>query len=736
MVLIFTCSVFLSAALLFMVQPMIGRLLLPVLGGSPAVWNTCLVFFQAILLAGYLYAHFSIKWFGHRAQSLVHLLLFAATIGWLIWLGLTNHGSPFALPTDQRVFAASAADPTWPLLVLLVGLVGLPFFVVAASAPLLQSWFSKTDHPNAANPFFLYASSNLGSMLSLAAYPLVMNRYFSLPEQGRLWTWGLVGLLLGFAACAGLMWARYREPAGTQAKVSSAARPTWTDVLGWIALAFVPSSLLTGETTFLATEVLSHPLLWVATLALYLLTFIIVFADRPWISHAQALRWAPLAALLLTIVVAAKSNEPTWMVLSVHLAGFFLLVLVAHGELAQRRPAAEYLTSYYLWMSFGGVLGGAFNSLLSPVIFKHLGLLEYPIGLIAALLILGLAGGSFLKPFNWLYALVVGGIAVALLWFLPREEGVRANLIYGAPAILLLPAIKELPRFALAASALLLVGWFDPGLSGKTLFLERNFYGVLRVTYDPQRDANLIIHGNTLHSLQSRRPEEALLPTAYYYPDGPMSEVFKVAQERGYRQICVAGLGAGGIACYATPGQHWTFYEIDPTMQKVAEDPQYFTFMRDCFPAGGATYQVKLGDARLEMAAEPDGKFDLIVLNAFSSSSPPMHLLTREAAAVYLAKLAPGGMLIYNASNRHLAIEPALAAIAAAEGQQFRNAKDYVKTAEEKRRGKMSCSFVIMAANEEVLAPFGKEQGWSGPPAELPRVWTDQYSDILGSMKW
>jgi len=215
-----------------------------------------------------------------------------------------------------------------------------------------------------------------------------------------------------------------------------------------------------------------------------------------------------------------------------------------------------------------------------------------------------------------------------------------------------------------------------------------------------------------------------------------MSQVFEVAKSRGYKQICVAGLGAGGIACYAQPGQHWTFYEIDPTMQKVAEDPQYFTFMRDCFPADGPTYKVKIGDARLEIAAEPDAKFDLIVLNAFSSSSPPIHLLTREAAAVYLSKLSPGGMLVYNASNRHLALEPALAAIAAAEKQQFRNAKDEVKTAEERRRGKMSCSFVIMAANDELLKPFSKEKGWFGPPAKLPRVWTDQYSDILGSMKW
>jgi hypothetical protein len=667
MVLVYTFTIFLSAALMFMVQPMIGKMILPALGGAPAVWNTCLVFFQALLLGGYLYAHFSIKWLGHRVQSCLHIAVLIATLGWLIWRWGQNSGTPFLIPTDQRIFTDTTQDPTLQLLALLVTLIGLPFFVISTSAPLLQSWFSKTDHPNASNPFFLYAASNLGSMISLITYPFLINKYFSLTEQGQVWTQGFAGLVVGCILCVAILWKRSSQvesPSAANESAPKTAGPSYSSILTWITLSFIPSSLLIGETTFLASEVLSHPLLWVITLALYLLTFIIVFSGKPIISHAMALRMTPLASILLVIVVAGKSNEPTWLVVGVHIVSFFLLALISHGELAKRKPEASHLTSYYLWMSFGGVLGGSFNSILAPVAFKYMGLVEYPLGLIASLLVLGVAGGSLRKSGDWVFAGCIAAIASVLLFVLPRDEAILSNLIYGIPAILLLPIARNLPRFALGAAALILVGALDTGVNGRTLFLERNFYGVLKVTYDPTRNANLIIHGNTLHSIQSRDPAEALFPTGYFYSDGPMSTVFDHAVARGYSQIAVAGLGAGGVACYAHPGQHWTYYEIDPAMKRVAEDPEYFTFLKECYPENGGTYEVKLGDARMEMAMEPNEKFDLIVLNAFSSSSPPLHLLTQEAVDVYLSKLKPDGILAFNASNRHLELEPALAAIA------------------------------------------------------------------------
>lgn len=739
MVLVYTFTIFLSAALMFMVQPMIGKMILPTLGGAPAVWNTCLVFFQALLLGGYLYAHFSIKWLGHRIQSCVHIAVLLATLGWLIWRWGQNSGTPFSIPTDQRIFSDTTQDPTLQLLVLLVTLIGLPFFVISTSAPLLQSWFSKTDHPNASNPFFLYAASNLGSMISLITYPFLINKYFSLTEQGQVWTQGFAGLVVGCILCVVILWkrpSRVESPSMVHDSAPKTAGPSYSAVMTWIVLSFIPSSLLIGETTFLASEVLSHPLLWVITLALYLSTFIIVFSDKPIISHAMALRMTPLASILLVIVVAGKSNEPTWLVVGVHIVSFFLLALISHGELAKRKPEASHLTSYYLWMSFGGVLGGSFNSLLAPVLFKYIGLVEYPLGLIASLLVLGVAGGTLRKSGDWVFAGGIAAIASVLLFVLPRDEAILSNLIYGIPAILLLPMARNLPRFALGAAALILIGALDTGVNGRTLFLERNFYGVLKVTYDPTRNANLIIHGNTLHSIQSRDPADALFPTGYFYSDGPMSTVFDHAVARGYGQIAVAGLGAGGVACYAHPGQHWTYYEIDPAMKRVAEDPEYFTFLKECYPENGATYEVKLGDARMEMAMEPNEKFDLIVLNAFSSSSPPLHLLTEEAVGVYLSKLKPEGILAFNASNRHLELEPALAAIAKSKGLAFLNAKDVIKSVEEKKRGKMNSSICLMVRSEALLEPFSGDSRWTGTPDKLPRVWTDQYTDILGSMKW
>jgi SAM-dependent methyltransferase len=724
---------------MFMVQPMIGKMILPTLGGAPAVWNTCLVFFQALLLGGYLYAHFSIKWLGHKVQSIVHIGLLVATLCWLAWRWVQNSGTPFSIPTDQRIFSDTTEDPTLQLLVLLAALIGLPFFVISTSAPLLQSWFSKTDHPNASNPFFLYAASNLGSMISLITYPFLINKYFSLTEQGQVWTQGFAGLVIGCTLCAAILWRRSsrQESQPFQQEIAPKSHgASYTSIMTWIVLSFIPSSLLIGETTFLASEVLSHPLLWVVTLSLYLLTFIIVFSSKPIISHASAIRMTPLAAILLVIVVAGKSNEPTWLVVGVHIVSFFLLALICHGELAKRKPEASQLTSYYLWMSFGGVLGGSFNSILAPILFKYIGLVEYPLGLIASLLVLGVAGGSLRKSSDWVFACGIAMIASVLLFVLPRDEAIVSNLIYGIPAILLLPIARNLPRFALGAAALILVGSLDSGVNGRTLFLERNFYGVLKVTYDPTRNANLIIHGNTLHSIQSRDPADALFPTCYFYAGGPMSTVFDHAVARSYSQIAVAGLGAGGIACFAHPGQHWTFYEIDPAMKRVAEDPEYFTFMKECYPEGGATYEVKLGDARMELAMEPNEKFDIIVLNAFSSSSPPLHLLTEEAVEVYVSKLKPDGILAFNASNRHLELEPALAAIAKSKGLAFRNAKDVIKSVEEKKRGKMNSSIVLMARSEELLGPFSSDSQWSGIPDKLPRVWTDQYTDILGSMKW
>jgi hypothetical protein len=731
---LYSAALFASAVLLFTVQPLVGKLLLPHLGGSPAVWNTCLVFFQTALLGGYLYAHATVRLLGPRRQAGLHLLLLAGVLGWL----LTGSPGDSPLNPGDELNLADGADPSLRLLGVLAATVGLPFLVMAGSAPLLQRWFADTGHPAAANPYPLYAASNAGSFAALLGYPFVIEAVLPLRQQAWWWAGGVGVLLVLSAACAARLWGSPRAAAVSPGE--SGPRPGWGDRLRWVWLALVPSSLLMGVTNYLSTEVLSHPVLWIAPLALYLLTFIIVFAAKPPIPHSAVGRWAPLVALLLSLLLATRANQPTLLVTGVHLFAFFALALLCHGELARRRPAAGHLTEFYLWMSVGGTLGGLFNALLAPVLFQHVGVAEYPLMVVLACLALPRVAA----PSGWrdvATGLGVGGLVAAGLWLVPAgEAGERsplANLAYGLPACLLLPAVSHPRRFALGLAVLLGAGLLDPGGQGDTLLVERNFYGTVRVTRDTARDMHLILHGNTIHSIQSRNPAEALEPTAYYFPGGPVSQIFdRFRQADTRRTVGVAGLGAGGIACYTEPGDHWTFYEIDPLMWRVAEDPRYFTFLRDCYAPRRATYDVRLGDARQLLAKEPAGKYGLLVLNAFSGCSPPSHLLTIEAMRVYADKLAAGGLLAYNASNRHLDLWPVIAAQARELGLACRMATDRVKSADEWRKGKESCVWVVLARTEADLGSLATSpdwQAWGDRPTKA--VWTDDHNDVLGALK-
>lgn len=739
MVPLYSAALFASAVLLFVVQPLVGKLLLPQLGGSPAVWNTCLLFFQTALLGGYLYAHASTALLGPRRQAGLHLLLLAGVLGWL--LAGASPGTPPLTPGDD-LRLADGTDPTFRLLGVLASTVGLPFLVMAGSAPLLQRWFADTGHPAAKNPYQLYAASNAGSFAALLGYPFLIEAVLPLRQQAWWWAGGVAVLLLLSAACAVRLWRSPAPPPPAPAGGQPAPgdRPTAADRLRWVLLALVPSSLLMGVTNYLSTEVLSHPVLWIAPLALYLATFIVVFAAKPLIPHALVVRWAPLTALLLSLLLAVRANQPTVLITGVHLFAFFVLALLGHGELARRRPAAGHLTEFYLWMSVGGTLGGLFNALVAPVLFKHVGVAEYPLMVVLACLALPRAGAGSL----WKDAAVVLGVAglvAAGLAAVPAGEGLErsplANLAYGLPAALLLPAATQPRRFALGLAVLLAAGFLDPGAQGDTLLVERNFYGTVRVTRDRSRDMHLILHGNTIHSIQSRNPAEALEPTAYYFPGGPVSQVFDRYRTAGTaRTVGVAGLGAGGIACYARPGEGWTFYEIDPLMKRVAEDPRYFTFLRDCFALRNAGYEVVLGDARQQLQREPDGKYGLLVLNAFSGCSPPAHLLTLEAMRLYADKLAPGGLLAYNASNRHLDLWPVIAAQAKELGLSARMASDRVNSADEWRKGKEGCVWVVLARTEADLGPLATSpdwQAWGDRPT--CGLWTDDHNDILGALK-
>jgi len=663
----FASTLFLGAALLFVVEPMVAKLLMPLLGGAPAVWITCMLFFQAALLLGYAYAHAATAWLGVRRQAALHLVVLALP---LLVLPIRVREGGVALLTHGDT-------PVLSLLRVLVTVVGVPFFVVGATAPLVQRWFSATgdDARDARDPYFLYSSSNLGSLLALAAYPAIVEPWIGLNLQTRLWTWGYVALAVLVGSCA--LTALVRTPAAP-ALAPEAAAPVTSERLTigrrarWVLYAFVPSSLLLGVTAYLTTDVAPIPLFWVVPLAVYLVTFILVFARRPLVSHALMVRALPFGVTSTVMLLLVQASTPMVLIAPVHLATFFLAAMVCHGELAKDRPSSDHLTEFYLWVSVGGVLGGVANGLVAPVVFD--GLAEYPIALVLAAACRRVAGepelpvrrdGLFAGVVLALtFAVVAVGNALHL-----DPAGHMFPLLFAFPLFLTYSRLAKPWAFAMGLAATLVGGVSYDASIGRTVHVERSFFGVVRVTRDAEGRFTQIAHGNTIHGRQWRDVARRDEPTAYYTHEGPLGQVFAElhARERAAhdvaRAVGVIGLGAGAMATYARPDEAWTFYEINPVIVKLATDPAFFTFLADTF-GGSPRLQIVVGDARLRLAEAPPAAYDLLVVDAFSSDTIPAHLLTREAFALYLEKLRPNGLLVVHISNRYLDLAPVLSSLA------------------------------------------------------------------------
>jgi hypothetical protein len=723
----FALTLFVSATLLFLVQPMIAKMLLPLLGGTPAVWNTCMVFFQAELLLGYLYAHATTRWLGVRRQARLHLALLLVPL-LALPIGVASGWAP---PAD--------ANPIPWLLAMLLTSVGVPFFVVSTSAPLLQKWFAGTGHPAAKDPYFLYAASNLGSMLALLGYPLLMEPSLRLADQGWLWGVGYGLLVLLMAGCAFRVW-RVPDPApqpGPAGKGSESADPgdrlTPGRRLRWVVLAFVPSSLMLGVTTYLTTDIAAIPLLWVIPLALYLLTFILCFARKPPLPHAGMVRALPALMLPLTVFILAQALQPWWLLLPLHLVTFFVASMVCHGELARNRPSTRYLTEFYLWMSLGGVLGGLFNALLAPLVFPTV--VEYPVAMALACLLLPaaapLASSARSRRLDLALPLALGGATALVLWGLesmaPAASLFVKVLVFSVLAGCCYTFTGRPLRYGLGVAGLLLMSLLSGVLSGRLEHIERSFFSVHRVMVDAGGKFRMLYHGTTNHGFQSLDPARRREPLAYFYRTGPIGRVFAELRRRGARpDIAIVGLGTGAMACYAEPGQRLTFYEIDPAVVRIARDARYFTYLADC----RGNYDVVLGDGRLTLARAPAKQYGLIVLDAFSSDSIPMHLVTREALALYVSKLADDGILAFNVSNRYFDIEPLLGDLAEDAGLvcRARLELDEDISTEERSLGKLPSHFVIMARRPADLGKLANDPGWrmvAGRPGE--RVCSDDF---------
>ncbi len=565
MLALLTLTIFLSSSLLFAVQPMFAKMVLPRLGGTPAVWNTCMLFFQSALLAGYAYAHLATQKLPPKRQMLVH--------GAVILLPLL--ALPLAVPAWWA--PPTAENPLLALLTLLAVSVGLPFFVVSTTGPLLQRWFSLTTHAQAKDPYFLYAASNAGSMLALLAYPLLFEPQLTLKQQAAGWTAVYaVMVTLTFAAGA-TVWRRLAtQPAATAAPVPEATAAGGISPLRrlrWLAWSFVPSSAMLGVTTFITTDIAAFPLLWVIPLALYLLSFSLVFSRRFQPSRAVLTRVLPGVILLVVALVRMGATGPLSLILPLHLAAFFLIAVVIHGELARDRPDPEHLTQFYLTMSIGGALGGLFNAVAAPLLFWNV--IEYPLALLLGLALCPPRPDAY-KPNNRdisvgaVFLLVATGLSYALSKASQSGDPRADWIAVWVPAAIAYFFVRRPRRFMYSVAGLWPGGVIAPGPAGRIVETKRSFFGVHRVARDVLSTQTVLFHGTTAHGRQNYDPA-SLAPTrpdvalTYYHRRGPVGDVLAgLLKQRTSLNLALVGLGAGSIAAYARDGDGFTYSEIYP----------------------------------------------------------------------------------------------------------------------------------------------------------------------------
>lgn len=726
---VFTVTIFIGSFLLFLVQPMFARMILPELGGAPSVWNTAMLCYQGMLLLGYLYAHSISRWPIKRqvATHLALLVIAAATLP----IGLA---SVYPDPTGF--------DPALWLIGLLIVSIGPVFFAVSAQAPLMQCWFSRSDDPTASNPYFLYAASNTGSLLALICYPLLLEPNLKLASQSWLWSIGFIMLAFLVAACA-LILPRTQASADRPLALATAEPITWRKRLHWTALSAIPSGLLLSTTTHITTDVMAMPLLWVIPLALYLLTFIIAFATGGAGLRRGVAACAPYIVYGLGCFVMVEGDSKL-LAFGLQLVLLFVAALGLHIALANRRPAAEQLTEFYLWMSIGGVLGGLFCALVAPILFDWT--YEHLILVVAAAALLPAAGILPSVKRLWdaprssrhaRYGLPLLFLGLAILGFVAGQISSALLLILFTIMFLLgFAAIGRPAHMAWCMTMLMLVagGWANLKVSADPGARERSFFGVSTVIDTRDGTLRKLVHGTTVHGMQSLRPGHETDRLAYYAPGSGISMVMGAlpAAVGPAARVAFVGLGAGTLACFSSPDQSWTAYEIDPTVIKIARDEKRFSFISRCNP----NMRIVLGDARLTLGKESAGAFDIVVADAFSSDSIPLHLMTAEAFDGYKRVLAKNGIIMVNISNRYLDMEPVIAALAAERGWAGR-VRAFRPDRKALARHAAVSKWVLLAESEQRMAGLlksigsrpGDWEGLKGRPEIGP--WTDDFSSVL-----
>lgn len=711
----FPIAAFFGAFLLFTLEPLIAKSLMPLLGGAPAVWLTASAFFQMALLGGYIYAHASCAKLGNWRQVRIHALI----------LALVAVFAPIALPTVAPSSSENPAIWQWVWMALVVG----PCFIcLSATAPLLQRWYVDMGQADSKHPYRLYAASNLGSFIGLAAFPFLLEPRFGLSEQTTLWRIGfIVQIALMLAAGFQLPKVAIHEAHNSE------ENPKWKTIVTWAVLAAIPSSLTLGLTQYITGEVVSAPALWAVPLALYLLSFVAAFSGSgaAWLRVGRALM--PFFVVATVIILALPIKRPMTAVLCVHAMTMFFVALVCHGEIARRKPVGEHATIYMLWISIGGVAGALFNTFLAPQIFGTY--IEYPLVLFLSVLALPFlkrpSATSMLYDIAFGAAVVVFAIGCVLL---DRNFGLTSSvtakqMIFMAAGLAVVLAAKHPTRLLLGMLGLLLAGIITGPKDSPPLSRSRTYFGV--ATVDDEGGARRLQHGTILHGLQHLDPKHRDTPLSYYFPTGPFGQSYHAIGLGSSGRVAVVGLGAGSLAAYASPGQQWDFYEIDPEIARIAQDPSLFTFISN---SKGKT-NVVVGDGRLELA-KSEGNYDIIVLDAYSSDSVPVHLMTIEAVQLYLKKLKPNGLLAFHVSNRYFRLENALQKITETLHLHAAHQIDDERTAEESVVGKMSSDWYVVSpdiATIEKVRSNGKWKSVSAP--QNVNVWTDDRNWVFEVFK-
>jgi hypothetical protein len=731
---LFALATFLSAFLLFMVQPMVSKALLPSFGGSYLVWGACMVFFQSVLAVGYLYAHFAQRLAGVARYSRAHVLLVIVAM--------------MQAPFDMEALgsAEAGAMPAVSVFRLLLGVVGLPAFILSTTSLVMQRWFAESDQPGRENPYVLYAASNLGSMLGLLAYPLAIEPLLDLRMQGVVWWGGYVVLALAHIVCRPRKWV-----APTTGSAEDAPRAGARAHTSWFLLGMAGCTALLAVTNVITLDVASAPFLWVLPLAVYLLAFVLAFKRNPWFPAwvRGALGWAVLVGVMLHLMAQLRLALPVPLALLLHLAILFVVCINAAGELVAVRPAANaQLTAYYVVMSLGGLAGSAAVSWVLPVASDWL--VEYPLALALAVVAAGVARGhrssamdasvSHRIAMAGVVALCVAGVAVALVlapWLMATAGGVAAQpavmlVVCGCPLAIAILAAASRPALlcVLLLAVTVCMTWTEQvAVGAQRVARLRNFYGIYKV-YE-RGGQRILQHGTTQHGRQYLDRARAGMPLAYFHPSTPAAGVLS-SECIPLRRIGMVGLGTGALVTYGRPGSEFVVFELDPDNIPIAEGQ--FSYLHAA-RSNGVTTCFVTGDARLSLRKFRGAGFDVFIVDAFSSGAIPVHLMTREAFSEYMGAMANQGVLLLHISNRSIDLHPVVYSIA-----ESLNLHAFEKTNAGAADPDANDTFWMAVTRDDGAAKLLVDSlGWrcrERPVAGWPRPWTDRYANIFGAMVW